>query len=200
MRISFFKSIMRIKISFVLICVLFLSCSIEKLYTMKQRSKVNAYEQIDFHDLVKRYMNKDPLRADDLEGIYSVSMVVSKKGKGILSATEKDKIAERKENYVQVAIFKDVETGNREYIEVPLNKKYLPSYSIQGEFSKMADANILIYKKYESRGRVTAYTFTFDRSRNILEGVRKENNGQFEYTYQLTYVKLQTGKLESSRR
>jgi hypothetical protein len=167
---------------------------------MKQRSKVNAYEQIDFHDLVKRYMNKDPLRADDLEGIYSVSMVVSKKGKGILSATEKDKIAERKENYVQVAIFKDVETGNREYIEVPLNKKYLPSYSIQGEFSRMADANILIYKKYESRGRVTAYTFTFDRSRNILEGVRKENNGQFEYTYQLTYVKLQTGKLESSRR
>ncbi len=191
---------MRVIISFILLLTFLSSCSVEKLYTMKQRSKVNAFEQIDFHDLMKRYLNKDVQKADELEGLYSVSMVVSKKGKGILSSSEKERITDRKENYLQVAILKDMETGNREYMEVPLDKKYLPSYSIQGEFSRMEDANILIYKKYESRGRVTAYTFTFDRTRNILEGVRKENNGQFEYTYLLTYVKLQTGKLESSRR
>jgi hypothetical protein len=172
----------------------------EKLYTMKHRSKVHAYEQIDFHDLVKRYVNKEPSVEGGLEGIYSVSLVVTKKGKGILSSTEKEKIAERKENYLQVVLLKDAHDANREYIEVPLDKKYLPSYSVRGEFSSMADANILIYKHFESKGRVSSYTFTYDRTKELLEGIRKENNGQFEYTYQLTYVKIQSKQSESSRR
>jgi hypothetical protein len=129
-----------------------------------------------------------------------VSMVVYKKGKGMLSSTEKEKIAERKENYMQVVIMKDSDGADREYIEVPLDKKYLPSYSVRGEFSSMADANILIYKRLEARGKSSSYTFTFDRTKEILEGVRKENNGQFEYTYQLTYVKMQSRQVESSRK
>jgi hypothetical protein len=167
---------------------------------MKQRSKVHAYEQVDFHDLVKRYVNKEHSSSGDIEGIYSVSLVVTKKGKGILSATEKEKVAERKENYMQVVLLKDTDGSNREYIEVPLDKKYLPSYSVRGEFSSMADANILIYNHFESKGRVSSYTFTYDRTKELLEGIRKENNGQFEYTYQLTYVKIQAKQVESSRR
>lgn len=167
---------------------------------MKQRNKVHAYEQIDFHALVKRYMNKEQSSVGEIEGIYSVSMVVNKKGKGILSSTEKEKISERKENYMQVAILKDTESANREFVEIPLDKKFLPSYSIRGEFNRMADANILIYNHFESRGRVTSYTFTFDRTKDILEGVRKENSGQFEYTYQLIYVKLHPKQVESSRK
>ncbi len=191
---------MKILISGLMISLILASCSVEKLYTMKQRSKVHAYEQIDFHDLVKRYVNKEHNSAGDIEGIYSVSLVVTKKGKGILSATEKEKVAERKENYMQVVLLKDTDGSNREYIEVPLDKKYLPSYSVRGEFSSMADANILIYKHFESRGKVSSYTFTYDRTKELLEGVRKENNGQFEYTYQLTYVKIQAKQVESSRR
>jgi hypothetical protein len=186
--------------SLLLIGALSFSCSVEKLYTMKQQSKAHSYEQMNFHDIVKRYMNKETSSIGEMEGIYSVSMVVYKKGKGILSSTEKEKISERKENYMQVAILKDPDTSNREYVEVPLDKKYLPSYSIRGEFSKMADANIFIYKHFESRGRVTSYTFTFDRTKDLLEGVRKENSGQFEYTYQLTYVKLQPKQVESTRK
>ena len=191
---------MRIIFTASLLGVLFVSCSMEKLYTMKQRSKVHSYEQIDFHDLMKRYVNKERSSVGEIEGIYSVSMVVYKKGKGVLSSTEKEKVAERKENYMQVAIIKDTDGANREYVEVPLDKKFLPSYSIRGEFSRMADANILIYKHFESRGRESSYTFTFDRTKDILEGVRKENNGQFEYTYQLTYMKLQPKQAESSRK
>jgi hypothetical protein len=191
---------MRIIITGLLIGFLSISCSMEKLYTMKQRNKVHAYEQIDFHDLVKRYMSKEQSSQGEIEGIYSVSMMVNKKGKGILSSTEKDKVSERKENYMQVAILKDTESSNREFVEIPLDKKFLPSYSIRGEFNRMADANILIYNHFESRGRVTSYTFTFDRTKDILEGVRKENTGQFEYTYQLTYVKLHPKRVETSRK
>ncbi len=191
---------MRIIITVTLIGLVFVSCSMDKLYSMKQRNKVYSYEQIDFHDLMKRYVNKEQSSVGEIEGIYSVSMVVYKKGKGVLSSIEKEKVLERKENYMQVAIIKDTNGANREYVEVPLDKKFLPSYSIRGEFSKMADANILIYKHLESRGRELSYTFTFDRSKDILEGVRKENNGQFEYTYQLTYMKLQPKQAESSRK
>lgn len=191
---------MRIIIAVVLLEALLVSCSMDKLYSMKQRSKVYSYEQIDFHDLMKRYVNKEQSSVGEIEGIYSVSMVVYKKGKGVLSSTEKEKVSERKENYMQVAIIKDTNGANREYVEVPLDKKFLPSYSIRGEFSRMADANILVYKHFESRGRESSYTFTFDRTKDILEGVRKENNGQFEYTYQLTYMKLQPKQAESSRK
>lgn len=176
------------------------SCSFEKLYSMKQRSKVYGYEQVDFHDVVMRYMNKQQSSVGEIEGIYSVSMIVYKKGKGVLSSTEKEKISERKENYMQVAIIRDEGGANREFIEVPLEKKYLPSYSVRGEFSRMADANILVYKRLESRGKSSSYTFTFDRTKDILEGIRKENNGQFEYTHQLTYMKLHPKKSESSRK
>lgn len=192
--------IMSMVISVVSIGMLSTSCSVEKLYTMKQRNKVHGYEQINFHDLVSRYLNKESSGNGELEGIYSVSLVIYKKGKGILSATEKENVSERKENYTQVAIIKDVEGASREYIEIPLDKKFLPSYSIRGEFSRMADANILIYKHFESRGKVSSYTFTFDRTRDILEGVRKENKGQFEYTHQLTYVKLKSGSVNGSRK
>jgi hypothetical protein len=112
------------------------SCSFEKLYSMKQRSKVHSYEQIDFHDLMKRYVSKEQSDIGEIEGIYSVSMIMYKKGKGILSSMEKEKIAERKENYMQVAILKDANGADREYIEVPLDKKFLPSYSIRGAQGK----------------------------------------------------------------
>ena len=191
---------MKIIFSIIIIILALASCSIEKLYTMKQRTKVHGYEQIDFHDLVKRYVNKENFGEGEMEGIYSVSLVVTKKGKGILSSTEKEKVSERKENYLQVVILKDADGANREYIEVPLDKKYLPSYSVRGEFSRMADANILIYNHFESRGKISSYTFAYDRTKELLEGIRKENNGQFEYTYRLTYVKIQSKQLESSRK
>jgi len=192
---------MRIRTIFiVLITIGFTSCSVEKLYTMKQQNKVHSYEQIDFHNIVKRYMNKEQSGTRDMEGIYSVSLVVYKKGKGVLSSVEKEKIWERKENYMQVAILKDSDKSNREYIEIPLDKKYLPSYSVRGEFSRMAESSILIYNHFESKGRTTAYTFTYDRTKEMLEGVRKENSGQFEYTWQLTYIKLQQSLVESTRK
>ncbi len=165
-------------------------CSIDKLYQMKQNHKVNGYEQINFNKIVKLYMAKDKTSVGTIEGIYAVSSLVTKKGKGMLSSTEKEKVTDRKENYSEVAIIQDKNTSGREYLEVPLDKDYVPSNSVRGEFTGMTEGNILVYKHFESRGRVVTYTFTYDQARDILEGVRTENDGAFTITYKLTYLKL----------
>lgn len=166
------------------------ACSIDKLYQMKQNRKVNPYEQVNFNKIVKLYMAKDKTSVGTIEGIYAVSSLVTKKGKGMLSSSEKEKVTDRKENYSEVAIIQDKNTSGREYLEVPLDKDYVPTYSVRGEFTGMTEGNILVYKHFESRGRVVTYTFTYDQAHDILEGVRTENDGSFTITYKLTYLKL----------
>lgn len=165
------------------------SCSIEKLYSLKNKQKRPEFEQIDFHDLTQRYMYKEDY-SNSIEGIYAVSVVVLRKGKPFLSSTEKEKIVERKENYSTVAIIRDPNNANREYLEISLDKTQLPTYSVRGEFTKLAESNLLIYRHFESRKQVSTYTFTYDGVRDMLEGVRKENSGNSEFTYTLTYAKL----------
>lgn len=169
-------------------------CSIEKLYQMSQNRKVYPFEQITFHDIMRRYMSKDFASVGTMEGIYAVTIVVEKKGKGFLSPTEKRKVMTRKENYSIVAIIRDGTDPNREYIEIPLDKEYLPSYSIRGEFTGMSEGNILVYKHLEKKGESATYTFTYDAAHDVLEGIRKENSGQSEFTYTLTYLKLHPKK------
>ena len=166
------------------------SCSMDKLYKMRQTRMVSAYEQVEFGDIVKRYFSKDQTSVGTIEGIYSVSSYVSKKGKGVFATTEKEKAVDNKENYSTVAIIRDHTNSTREYLEVPLDKTYLPSYSVRGEFTGIAEGNIILYKHIESRNRILSYTFTYDKTRDMLEGIRTEKNGGYTVTYKLTYVKL----------
>jgi hypothetical protein len=48
-----------------------------------------------------------------------------------------------------------------------------------------------MYKHFESRGRSTSFTFSYDKAKDILEGVRTENSNNSTVTYKLTYVKLE---------
>lgn len=166
------------------------SCSMEKLYRMRQKQKVNPYEQIDFGSVVKRYLSKDHSSVGTIEGIYSVSSLITKKGKGLLSSTEKEKVVDRRENYSKVAIIKDENNPRREFLEVPLDKDFLPTYSIRGEFTGVSDGNIMVYKHFEPKGKILTYTFSYDQEKDLLEGIRTENDGSFTITYKLTYLKL----------
>lgn len=157
---------------------------------MRQKHKVYSFEQVNFNDLLKAYLNKDTGGRQSLEGIYAVSSITTRKGKGILSSTEKEKVLDRKENYMQVAIIKDVKDLHREFIEVPIDKGLFPSYSIKGEFSQFTENSFAVYKRLEKRDNSTTFTFSFDKSYDILEGIRTENSGNYTYTYKLTYVKL----------
>ncbi len=126
--------------------------------------------------------------SNSIEGVYSVSGMVIRKGKNILGE-QKEKTTDRKENYATVAILReDPAAGN--FIELSLNKKGLTSYSIIGEFKPASAGNILVYKHYDPKGKDTSYTFTRDENSEILEGVRVDTEGGKQVTYKLTYVKL----------
>lgn len=149
------------------------------------------FEQVDFHQLMKMYMRKEHSSVGDIEGIYSVSIVVEKKNKPLFASEERERVVERKENYATVAILRDHRSG-REYIEISLEKENQPSYPIRGEFTAMNDANIMIYKHFEPKGKSITYTFSYDQDSDMLEGVRTEVNGKTEFTYKLVYLKLQS--------
>jgi hypothetical protein len=164
------------------------SCSIDKLYQSSQKRKASSFEQVGFDDLARLYVDKQ--NVDEVEGIYSVSGIIIKKSKAFLTGEEKEKIVEQKDNYSKVAIFRDQQKSDREYFEVSLDKEGLPSYSIRGEFNKVAEGNILVYKHFEPRNKVLNYTFTYDAEKNMLEGIRIETSGSTVITFKLTYLKL----------
>lgn len=175
---------------FFLLLVVLSSCSFNKLAQMSQVRKTAPFEQVDFHELIQRYMNKEAASSESIEGVYSVSAVIIKKGKKLLSSDDRERVLVRKENYSKVAILKDRIGSDREYIEISLDKEKQPSYSVRGEFTGMTEANILVYTHFESRDERMTYTFTYDRTRELLEGIRTEMKGQSEIIYKLTYIKL----------
>ncbi len=173
-------------LGFALLCN---ACSLEKYYLASHQRVIRPYEQINFPELMKKYMDKSN-SPDGVEGIYSVSSVVLKKSKGLFSSVEKEKTVDQKDHYAQVAIIRDNARNNREYVEIPMDKSYLPSYSVRGELTTLSEGNIIVLKHFEPKGKVLMYAFTYDHEKDILEGVRTETSGNTTYTYKLTFVKL----------
>jgi len=186
---------------FLALAAILLSGCMQKLaqVSSKATSKLSEFEQVDFHQLMKRYMSKGPSRENDMEGIYSVSVVIEKKSKPLFSSQQQERVIERKENYATVAILRD-HRSKREFMEISLEKEKQVSYPIRGEFTAMNDANIMIYKHFEPKGIYTTYTFSYDKDRDMLEGVRTEVNGKAEFTYKLVYLKLQSNDTNSGNR
>lgn len=153
---------------------------------------VKDFEQVDVKKMIELYINKSTTTSDNsIEGIYTVSSVVTKKGKPLFASEEKEKVKDRDENYAKVAIIRDPGNPDREYMEVSLNKEGKPTFAIIGEFSHLAEGNLLVYRHFEDKGKsVTNYTFTYDESRDVLDGIRTENSGKATVTYQLTYLKV----------
>ncbi|CAN5196706.1 hypothetical protein BH09BAC3_BH09BAC3_02550 [soil metagenome] len=174
-------------ISAFLVIILTTACA-DKIQAALQKGKTSPYEQMDFKSLMRRYLKKD--KAYSVEGIYSVSATVTKRKRGFLSSTEKEKVTDRKENYAKVAILRDDRGSGRELIELALPKENLPTYSIIGEFNTTEGGSLLLYKHMEGFGKSSSYTFTTDTNSDIMEGIRIENDGNTTITYKLTYVKL----------
>lgn len=193
------------KVSVVLLMMFLLSsCSLDRLLyrTPAQRAKLSPLEQVDLQEMVERYMAKDQTSVGTIEGIYSVSSVVTKKGKAVFSSREKERITDRKENYSKVAIIRDNSEAGREYIEIVIDKDFQSSFPVYGEFSAMAESNLLLYKHFDSKGRGTSFTFTYDKIKDVLEGVRTDNANNKTITYKLTYIKIspKAPPLQSSSR
>lgn len=173
-------------ISLYAFCLLAMQGCIIHTVGPKPDAKTSKFQQMNFQDLINRYMKKGDQKT--IEGVYSVSGMVMKNGKNMLGVI-RDKTTDRKENYATVAILRD-EAQGRDFIELSLNSKNQASYSIVGEFNTTATGNLLVYKHFDSKGKDTSYTFTRDENSEILEGVRVINEGAAQITFKLTYVKL----------
>ena len=165
------------------------SCSVEKIYQNNAAKSKQFYEQINFVELMKKYMDKNTGN-ESVEGIYSVSGLVLKKSKGLFASEPKERAVFQKDNYAQVAVIRDNSRNNREFIEIPVDKNYMPSYSIRGEFTAISEGNILVLKHFEPKGKELIYSFVYDKEKDMLDGIRVETSGNVTYTYKLTYVKL----------
>ncbi len=154
--------------------------------TDKNKSKSSPFKQMNFQELIHRYMEKTG--TNSIEGVYAVSGEVIKKGKSLTGAL-KEKTTDRKENYARVAILRE-KVGGKDYIELSLNKDDQTSYSIIGEFKQATSGNLYVYTHYDPKKKDTSFTFTRDETGSLLEGVRVDNQGSTQITYKLTYVKL----------
>ncbi len=155
----------------------------------KRKMKMDHYEKINFEGLMHRYLSKTTTSGETIEGIYSVSCVVTKRGKALLSGNEKEKTVERKDNYARVAIIRDVPGTGNEYVEISLDEKFSVDYPIVGEFNSLSEGDGFIYKHTEPDGEVVSFTFTNEQD-DILDGVLAEMKGRKTITYKMTYLKV----------
>ena len=153
----------------------------------KKKSKKYQYEEVDFEELIKRYFLKK--NSHDIEGIYSVSCVITKRSKVFLSRREKIRVVERQDNYARVAILKDWPESKRDFIEVSLSYRDAKKYPIMGEINGIAQGNGFIYKHVEPDGTVLSFSMVSESS-ELLEGEFSKIERRKTITYRLSYLKI----------
>lgn len=166
-------------------------CAVPIPKNTNNKNSSSDRETIDWNEMLNLYMTKSGTSVGTVEGIYTVSGLVTRTGKGFLSSEEKEKVKDRKENYAKVAIIHDPMGTRREFAEVIISEAPGDGLAIAGEFSSLSSGNVMVYKHYDAREKTyESYTFTFDREKELLEGVRTETKGNATITYTLTYVKI----------
>ena len=177
----------------IIVTLIFLSpdCIGQQSKNKPSTKSSSPHEQIDWPEMINLYMYKSESSVKTVEGIYAISGLVTRTGRGLLSREEKEKVLDRKENYAKVAIIRDPAKASREYAELILDAEPSPGLSVVGEFSSMTKGNVMVYKHYDQKGKeFETYTFTYDSDKDLLEGVRTESKGKATITYKLTYLKV----------
>ena len=121
-----------------------------------RKSKKTLYEEVDVEDLMKRYFAKS--FGHSIEGIYSVSCVITKRNKRFLSKSERIRVVAREDNYAKVAIMKDWPASGRGFIEVSLSYRKSNSFPIMGELDAMAEGGGFIYTHIEPDGERLSFS------------------------------------------
>lgn len=155
----------------------------------KSLFKKSPYEEVDFEGLMHRYFGKEAGTFNKLEGIYSVSCVITKSSKNFFTGQLKVKVVERKDNYARVAILRDWPGTNRDYIEVSLSYHVTNKYPIVGELSTLSAGEAFIYKHIEPDKSVMDFSMA-SSSLDLLEGAHTEMLKRKTITYKLSYMKI----------
>lgn len=150
------------------------------------KSKKAVYEEVDLENVMKRYFGK--AFGYSIEGIYSVSCVITKRNKKFLSKAERIRIVGREDNYAKVAIMKDWPGANRDFIEVSLSYKKANHFPIMGELDTMAQGAGYMYTHIEPDGERLA--FSMMESEGLLEAEYSHIEKRRTITYKLSYLKI----------
>ena len=167
-------------------CLLMFQFSVAQNESQKKLKKT-IYEEVDFEDLAHRYFGKST--SDPLEGIYSVSCVITKRNKKFLSKAERIRVVGRKDNYGRVAILKDWPGSKRDFIEVSLSYHDAKKYPIVGELNYLSQGEGLIYKHLEPDGRTISFSM-ISESVELLEAEYSDMQKRKTITYRLSYLKI----------
>ncbi|HYG01059.1 MAG TPA: hypothetical protein VD927_01385 [Chryseosolibacter sp.] len=174
-----------------LIVVIILSISSDVFAQTKRgntrASRNHEYEAVDFEDIMRRYLQKDT--SHPLEGIYSISCVITKTSKPFLSDVEKEKVVSKQDNYARVAILKDHVGSKRDFIEISLSYREMEIYPIMGELSMLSEGKGYIYSHTEPDGSVITFSM-LNESSELLEGVYSKIEKRKTITYHLSYLKI----------
>ena len=162
----------------------------------KSRPKKSVYQEVDIEEMIKRYFRKDMESVNSVEGIYSVTCVITKKSRNFLTGSERFRIVERKENYARVAILKDWPGSNRDFIEVSMSYHIANKYPIVGEFERFSEGgSAYVYKHIEPDGEIFTFSMINDTI-DMIEGEYSKIEKRKTITYKLTYHKLYPKALE----
>lgn len=149
-------------------------------------ARKSIYEEVDLENVMKRYFGKS--FGYSIEGIYSVSCVITKRNKKLLSKAERIRVVGREDNYAKVAIMKDWPTSNRDFIEVSLSYRKANHFPIMGELDIMAQGAGYIYTHIEPDGG--RMTFSMMESDGLLEAEYSHIEKRKTITYKLSYLKI----------
>ncbi|HYC84145.1 MAG TPA: hypothetical protein VEB86_02940 [Chryseosolibacter sp.] len=149
--------------------------------------KKPQYHEVDFEEMMRRYFHKES--SHTLEGIYSVSCVITKTKRVFLSKRERTRIIERKDNYARVAILKDWPGAKRDFIEVSLSYRDAKKYPIMGDFNMLSEGHGYIYNHIEPNGSIIAFSM-LNESAELLEGEFAEMKRHTTIRYKLSYLKI----------
>jgi hypothetical protein len=150
------------------------------------KSKKTIYEEVDLENVMKRYFGK--AFGYSIEGIYSVSCVITKRNKRFLSKAERIRVVGRQDNYAKVAIMKDWPSSHRDFIEVSLSYKKANHFPIMGHLDVAADEAGYIYTHLEPDGE--KLTFSMIESDGLLEAEYSVMEKRKTITYRLSYLKI----------
>lgn len=160
-----------------------------QFFTFKMPKKKSSYKLVDAEEMIRRHIAKEYTEIS-IEGIYSVSCVIRKKGPTLLAQVERERTLVRKENYATVAILKDWPGSKTEFVEVAITDKEVGSYPVVAELNSLSEGGGFIYKHFEPDGKAMTFTFIYDSMKpDILEGVYSFVKGNQTITYTLTYLK-----------
>jgi hypothetical protein len=169
------------------LCLLVVSLTAFSQTEQDRRLKKMNYEEVDFEDLIHRYVGKES--SHSLEGIYSVSCVITKRNKKFLSKAERIRIVGRKDNYARVAILKDWPGSKRDFIEVSLSYRDAKKYPIVGELDFLSEGEGLIYKHLEPDGKTITFSM-LSESIELIEAEYSDMQKRKTITYRLSYLKI----------